>query len=298
MYTKQALRELGISGSLSEADRRSLDEDGFFIAEGVLTDDQCAAMAAAFDKLAAVEGDQGGHEVHIEPNAQRVSNIFSKTDAFDACLAIAPMLLASHYLLGEFKLHGSNLREPQPDGGQQDLHADVPKKFDDDWWVCNGIIAFDDITLDNGPPRVVPGSHKWQPMNVAYVNIHDWEPTPLTPEEAARVPADLSAPYPGEVIATAPKGSLIVINSSLWHGGTTNRSGARRRVLHLTYTRRDLPQQFVYRSAVTADLYTRMSPAQRFLMDIEELPKGATAMTQSAGRNSGSEWWSPPARAD
>ena len=293
MYTKQALREIGIAGRLPDIERDGLEENGFFVVPDVLSPGQCRAMGEAFDRLHEAEGDRGGHEVHVEPTARRVSDIFNKTAAFDACLQITPLLLASHYLLGEFKLHGANLREPLPGGGQQDLHADVPKKFDDDWWVSNAIIAFDDITPDNGPPRVVPGSHRWQPMNVAYVNIHDWVAPPLTPEQAARVPDDLAAPYPGELRVTAPKGAVIVINSSLWHSGTTNRDGTRRRVLHLTYTRRDLPQQLVQRAHLTRALYERMSPAHRFLMDIEPLADGETAAMPAAGRASGGDWWNP-----
>ena len=90
---------------------------------------------------------EGGHEVHVEPGARRVSNIFNKTDAFDKCLWIPEVLAASAYLLGEIKLHGANLRDPVKGYGQQDLHVDVPKKFADDWWVVNSMIMFDDMTL-------------------------------------------------------------------------------------------------------------------------------------------------------
>ena len=217
-------------------------------------------MAEAFDRLHAVEGERGGHEVHVEPGAPRVSNIFNKTDAYDGCLACRELLAASQHMLGEFKLHGANLREPLKGSGHQDLHCDVPKKFADDWWVTNGLILFDDMTRENGPTRVVPGSHRWPPMNVPHVNRADWEPTPLTSEEEARVPSDLAAPYPGEVLVTAPAGSVVIVNSSIWHGGTRNHSGARRRVLHLTYTRRDLPQQLYQRDYLTKELYRADEP--------------------------------------
>src|SRR4030095_11781644 len=115
MYTKQALRELGVTGrEMSEAQRRSLDENGFFIQEGVFTPAQCRVMADEFDRLsgreggkggrggavepgadkcgymageldrrAAREGDRGGQEVHVEPGAPRVSDIFNKTAVYD-----------------------------------------------------------------------------------------------------------------------------------------------------------------------------------------------------------------------
>jgi hypothetical protein len=51
----------------------------------------------------------------------------------------------------------------------------------------------------------------------------------------------------------------------------------------------------VQRAHLTPALYERMSPAQRFLLDIEELPEG-TALApalQAAGRGAGSDWWKP-----
>jgi Phytanoyl-CoA dioxygenase (PhyH) len=291
MYTKHALRDLGLNGrELSSAQREALDRDGFFIAPAIYSADECHEMAEEFDRLSALEGPRGGAEVHVEPGAPRVSNIFNKSAVFDRCLACKPLLAAAHDLLGEIKIHGANLRDPLLGQGHQDLHVDVPKLFDDDWWVANAIILFDDMTLENGPTRVVPGSHHWPAMNVPYVNRGDWVPAPLSPEEQARVPADLAAPYPGEVLVTATAGSVVVINSSMWHGGTRNSSGARRRVLHLTYTRRDLPQQLSQREYLTEALYDRLSPAQRFLLDIEPLPDGA-AILRSAQREGAKSWW-------
>jgi ectoine hydroxylase-related dioxygenase (phytanoyl-CoA dioxygenase family) len=293
MYTKQALRELGLDGSeLSDAQRKALDEQGYFLVEGVYSQAECREMAEAFDRLTAIERDQGGHEVHVEPGAPRVSNIFNKTAAYDRCLECKPLLAAAAHLLGEFKIHGANLRDPLKGQGHQDLHCDVPKYFPDDWWVANGILLFDDMTLENGPTRLVPGSHLRPPINIPYVNIGDWTPKPLTPEQQALVPKDFAAPYPGEIYVTAPAGSVAVMNSSLWHAGTTNQSGARRRVLHLTYTRRDLPQQLVQRDYLTQELYERLSPAHRFLMDVEpDEAAAALPKKQSAQRAGAKGWW-------
>ena len=256
MYTKQALRELGVTGDeLTEEQRRALDRDGFFIVHDWFTPAQCRRMAEEFDRLHAAEGDRGGHEVHVEPGAPRVSNIFNKTEIYDACLECGPFLAASHYLLGEIKVHGANLRDPLEGQGHQELHVDVPKRFADDWWVSNALMLFDDMTLSNGPTRVIPGSHRWPPINVPTVNRADWQPVPLSPEEQALVPEDLGAAHPQEILVTAPAGAVVIVNSSLWHSGTRNQDGSRRRVLHLTYTRRDLPQQLTQRDYLTEELY-------------------------------------------
>lgn len=290
MYTKQALRELGVSATtLSEAQTRQFDEQGFFIVEGVLSPEDCAAMRAEFERIHAAENDRGGHEVHVEPGARRISNIFNKTTAFDKCLWIPEVLAASAYLLGEIKVHGANLRDPVKGYGQQDLHTDVPKKFDDDWWVVNSMLMMDDMTLDNGPTRVVPGSHRWAAINVPYVNIGDWEPPPLSPEDEARMPEDLGAPYPGELLVEAPAGSAIICNSSMWHAGTVKNTDAPRRMLHLTYTRRDLPQQLVQLDHLTKELYDRMTPVQRYLMEIEPPKEGDGILRHPKREHKG--WW-------
>jgi ectoine hydroxylase-related dioxygenase (phytanoyl-CoA dioxygenase family) len=290
VYTKQAIRELGVTpATLSEAQMKGLDEQGFFIVENVLTAEDCARMREAFERIHAAEQDQGGHEVHVEPGARRISNIFNKTDAFDKCLWIPEILAASAYALGEIKVHGANLRDPVKGYGHQDLHVDVPKRFDDDWWVINSMVMFDDMTLDNGPTRVVPGSHRWAPINVPYVNIGDWEPAPLSPEDAARVPKVLGAPYPGEVLVEAPAGSAIICNSSMWHAGTQKKTDAPRRMLHLTYTRRDLPQQLLQLDYLTPELYARMTPVQRYLLEIEPPMDGDGVLRQPKKDHRG--WW-------
>ncbi|WP_374370685.1 phytanoyl-CoA dioxygenase family protein [Dongia sp.] len=292
MYTKRALFELGVTGAdFTESEQDQLDRQGFYIRKNYFTPAACEEMATEFDRLSSIEGAQGGHEVHVEPGAPRVSNIFNKTAAYDRCLGIKPVLAAAHYLLGEIKVHGANLREPMKGQGHQDLHVDVPKHFPEDWWVLNVIVTFDDMRLDNGPTRVIPGSHHWPPLNVAAVNRFDWSPKPLSPAEEKLIPTDLAAPYPGEVLVEAPKGSLIICNSSIWHGGTRNLSGDRRRVLHLTYTRRDLPQQLVQRQHLTQATYERLDDVQRYFLDIEPVPAGAAILQSARAPGATSDWW-------
>jgi ectoine hydroxylase-related dioxygenase (phytanoyl-CoA dioxygenase family) len=290
MYTRQALHTLGTSlDAITTDQKRQLDDNGYFIVEDVLSKSEITAMRHEFERLHAAEAGQGGHGVHVEPGARRLSNIFNKTKAFDKVLEIPEILAASAYLLGEIKVHGANCRDPVTGYGNQDLHVDVPKKFEDDWWVVNTMIMFDDMTLTNGPTRVVPGSHWWAPINVPYVNIGDWEPAPLTPEDEARVPKDLSAPYPGEVLVEAPAGAAIICNSSMWHSGTKKKDNTYRRMLHLTYTRRDLPQQLVQIDHLTHELYERMSPVHRWLMEIEPPKEGGAILRQP--KKHGKGWW-------
>lgn len=289
MYMKQALHEFGIKTTDITGDqKRQLDEQGFFIVENVLSRSEIKTMREEFERIHAAEADSGGHEVHVEPGARRVSNVFNKSTAFDKCLEIPSVLAAAHYLLGEIKVHGANIRDPNQGSGHQALHVDVPKKFVDDWWVLNAMLMFDDMTLENGPTRVVPTSQWWAPINVPYVNQADWEPEPLSAADQARMPRDLDAPYPGEVYVTAPAGSAIICNSSMWHSGTLKKDASHRRMLHLSYTRRDLPQQLVQLDHLTRGLYDRMGPVHRYLMEIE--PPGERGVLRQPKRDH-KGWW-------
>ena len=266
--TAEALAALGIE-PLTEEQRHLLDTQGFFVVEDVFTPEEVADMRAEIRRLLEVEGELGGHEVHIEPGAPRLSNLFNKSPAFDRCLQCQPTLAAAHYLLGEVRVYSLNARNPQQGQGQQLLHSDVPRVHADDWRVVNSMGMLDDMTHDNGPTRVVPGSHRWVPINVPDVNMAEGTEIAVTPEDREIMPTDPLAPHPKEVRLTGRAGSVAVINGHIWHGGTRNESGASRQVLHLAIGRRDLPQQLNEREHLTPELLERSNPAQRFLLDIE-----------------------------
>ena len=128
MNTETALAQLGISaGDLTPEQRRKFDEEGYFIVENVFTPAEVEEMRAEFDRLRSIEGDLGGHEVHIEPGAPRLSNLFNKSPAFDRCLSCKPTLAAAAHLLGEIRVYSLNARNPLKGEGQQPLHSDVPR---------------------------------------------------------------------------------------------------------------------------------------------------------------------------
>lgn len=270
MNMEQALAELGIgTGILTQEQLKSFDDKGYFIVPDVFSPAEVAEMIAEVDRLAEIEGQFGGHEVHIEPGASRLSNLFNKSAAFDRCLKCAPTLAAAHYLLGDIHVGSLNERSPGKGTGQQPLHSDLPRTHPTDWRGVNSMVMLDDMTEENGPTRIVPGSHKWSPINVPDINMGDVQRIEIDAATLPRVPKDPVATYPGEFHITGKAGSVAVINGCLWHGGTTNFSGKPRRVLHLFIGRRDVPQQLVERDYVTPELLARTNAAQRYLLDIE-----------------------------
>lgn len=267
MNTNEALSQLNVETELRADEAQQLEQNGFFIAHERLDESTCDEMIAAFEHFVVETADEA---VDTEPGADRISDIFNKTDAFDAALALQPVLAASAELLGEIKLHGANVRNPHPGEGLQPIHSDVPKSSPEDWRLINALICLDAMTIDNGPTRVVPGSHRWPHTNTPAVNLDEGEEPQGTYGDQSHFPEDPWSPYPGEVLVEAPKGSIVVCNASIWHSGTNNNDGTKRRMLHLTYTRRDLMQQFNQQQHLTRSLWDRLEPAQRFLFDVVE----------------------------
>lgn len=137
-------------------------------------------------------------------------------------------------------------------GGHQPLHADwkQPRPDFPKVHLVNSIWAIDDLSAENGAPRIIPGTHN----------------RPELPED---VLADPSASHPDEIIFACPAGSVMIYNAHTWHGGTTNRTGARRRVLHGLYIDRADLQQQDQRKWLTHETNSRLNPAQKWLLDVE-----------------------------
>jgi ectoine hydroxylase-related dioxygenase (phytanoyl-CoA dioxygenase family) len=288
--TQSALRDLGVSDrDLSETQKQQLDRDGYFIVENAFSEADCERMKSEIERITAEEGDLAGSEVSIEAGATRISNVFNKTDAFDDLLTIKPMLAAAHYLLGEFKVHGANMREPHKGSGRQPLHSDTVKLADGGWCLTNSLLTLDPMTLDNGPTRIVPGSHRWAPLNVPGENamgmgagkrekpaewaregknVSDYVAKSEVDGDEEKKPKDPFAAYPGEIKVTVPALSMVFCNAHMWHSGTLKNTDARRRQLHLSFTRRELEQQLNQRAYATSALLERITPAQRFLLDL------------------------------
>jgi len=270
MNTAEALAQLGVArDALSAEQIKTFDEVGFLVIPDVFNAADVAEMRSEVDRLQQIEGEYGGHEVHIEPGAMRLSNLFNKSTAFDRCLRCAPTLAAAHHLLGEIRVYSLNARNPAKGCGQQPLHSDTPRSHPDDYRMVNTMVLLDDMTEENGPTRLVPGSHKLVPINVPDINMNEYERNEMSPEDEAIVPKDPTAPHPREFHVTGKAGSVAVINGRIWHGGTRNENGALRRVLHLAIGRRDIPQQLNEREHLTQGLLDRTNAAERYLLDIE-----------------------------
>ena len=252
MTISEALYVLGVrEDTLTDGEKEQLDRDGFLPLPGILSMEQVDALRQRTRELSLQEGADAGKEVHQEAGADRLSDLVNKDPVFAICFTRPRVLAAvAHVLGGDLKLSSLNSRAALPGEGLQALHLDggqpsAPGIYD----VCNSIWLLDDFTPENGPTRLVPGTHR-----------------------AGRGPGDVmadpAAPHPDEVLLLAPAGTVAVFNSHVWHGGTRNGSGRPRRALHSFFTRRNQPQQLDQRKFLRPETSARLSEAARVVLDV------------------------------
>lgn len=230
--------------------RARLDEDGYTVFPAVLDPALVARIGARVDELADAEGPLAGAEQHQEPGCVRVADLVNKDPLFDL-LWTHPLLLAAadHVLRGRpFKVSSLAARDVLLGGGLQPLHADWPLAVSpDDAQVVNSAWMIDPFTDGNGATRVVPGTHRH----------------PGYPYQEL---AELTAPHPRERLVVGPAGSLAVFSSHVWHGGTRNVSGARRRSIFAYFTRLENPPMLDQARFLRPETAARLDEAQRRLL--------------------------------
>ncbi|HEY3233040.1 MAG TPA: phytanoyl-CoA dioxygenase family protein [Roseiflexaceae bacterium] len=101
MNIKSALEALGVrDDTLTQAERDTLDHDGFLPLPGILTERQIVAFGTRLDELLASEGDDAGKEVHQEARTDRLSDLVNKGEIFEVCFTHPRVLAAVTHVLG------------------------------------------------------------------------------------------------------------------------------------------------------------------------------------------------------
>ena len=249
----QCLADLGVHGELlNDGQRDELRRKGYTVLPGMIDAAWLAALRERFEELVVAEGAVAGLEVHQEHGTRRLADLVNKGSVFDRVWTHPRLLAAVRWVIdAPFHLGSLNARDAMPGEGLQPLHQDGKRDVPGPHYGCNSVWMLDDFTADNGCTRMVPGSSGL--------------PRP------AEVLGDPRAPHPDEELITGPAGSVAVFNSFTWHGGTLNRTpGAHRRCLHCYFNPRHLPPQTDQRAYLRPETAQRLSPAQRYLLDLEE----------------------------
>ncbi len=202
---------------------------GFCIVPDVLSPERLARVREALYRAASEDRARGREQkfrldyTHDETN-QRVWNLLSRDPVFadlaeDAlALELVKSTVGWPALLGNISANITG-----PGGGEMVLHADqifVPEPWPSQPQGVNVGWCIDDFTDENGATRIVPGSHRLNRK-------------PAAAESTAE-----------SVALEAPAGSIVVMESRVWHKTGHNRTkDSRRAGIFAWYTRPIYRQQ-------------------------------------------------------
>jgi ectoine hydroxylase-related dioxygenase (phytanoyl-CoA dioxygenase family) len=190
--------------------------DGFTVLERVIEPAFIDALVATIDRLLHQLGIEYGENAFLGEHTRRIFNLLARDPIFaDVPMHPAVLPLIERVLDHQCLLSSLTAIEMGPGQRAQPLHADdgsiaLPRPHVP--IVCVAIWALTDFTLENGATHVVPGSHLADRRPGK--GERTGEPTFDAVFEVTR--------------AVMPKGSVIVYNGSLWHGGGHNDSDERR----------------------------------------------------------------------
>jgi len=233
---------------------KQLEKDGYFVLPQFMDQSFLQELQLQTNRIFEREGDRAGEEFKTEAGSMRLANLVNKGNCYRRLIINEIILEWVTIVLGQsFKLSSLNARKALPHNGvSQPLHCDMGAVPDPTgYWVCNTIWLLDPFTLENGPTRIVPGSHHSNKL----------------PQVALKDP---SAPHKDEIFVQAPIGSVVIMNAHLWHGGTTNNTSTSRTALHGFYVRSDKPQQQFQKKLLDPNLQRNLSPMERKILAIDD----------------------------
>ena len=114
--------------------------------------------------------------------------------------------------------------------------------------VSNVIWYFDDVNKKNGTTIVIPKSHKIKKY------------------------ADNSKKIKNKTYINATKGSVLIFNGNLWHGGSEKRNNNSRWALVLGYARWFIKPSFDYMFNTPKNIFNKMTRKQKKLLGFEHVP--------------------------
>jgi ectoine hydroxylase-related dioxygenase (phytanoyl-CoA dioxygenase family) len=185
----------------------AFERDGYAVLEGVIEAELVAALLEAIDRVMVDDDIAYGTNAFLGFRTRRIFNLLPRDPLFARVPLHPEVLPVVEGVLDEQCLLSSlTAIEMQPGQEAQPLHADdgsiaLPRPHPP--VVCVALWALTDFDHDNGATRLVPGSQRR-------------DRRPAKGEQAECVEAEM------------PAGSVLLYDGSLWHGGGTNASDARR----------------------------------------------------------------------
>ena len=268
--------------------------DGVVVAEDAVTAEQLAALRAVFDGWVeesrahaedygeTVDGRarfdlQPGHSPET-PGLRRVQSPEEVSDVYAGVMREAATVDMVADLIGpNLRFHHGKVNSKLPGTATQvKFHQDFPFQpmSNDDIITC--LLFLDDVTLENGPLEVVPGSHR----GPLYSHWHSGRFTGAVADDVTAEVAQKAVPCTGKA------GSVCLMHSSLLHGSAPNLSDGPRTLYITTYYAEDavelspnaLPSTLTH-ELVRGEVTGRIR-CSSYEMQLPEIPEGTSFFAQ------------------
>ncbi|MEC8275124.1 MAG: phytanoyl-CoA dioxygenase family protein [Pseudomonadota bacterium] len=268
--------------------------DGVVVAEDAVTPEQLAALRSVFDGWVdesrahaedygeTVDGRarfdlQPGHSPET-PGLRRVQSPEEVSEVYAGVMREAATVDMVADLIGpNLRFHHGKVNSKLPGTATQvKFHQDFPFQpmSNDDIITC--LLFLDDVTLENGPLEVVPGSHR----GPLYSHWHGGRFTGAVAEEVTAEVAPKAVPCTGKA------GSVCLMHSSLLHGSAPNLSDGPRTLYITTYYAEDavelspnaLPSTLTH-ELVRGEVTGRIR-CSSYEMLLPEIPEGTSFFAQ------------------
>jgi ectoine hydroxylase-related dioxygenase (phytanoyl-CoA dioxygenase family) len=217
-------------------------QSGYTVVEDAIPIDLVERLVAAIDRLHEELSIVPAQNIFEGTKTLRVYNLLARGKVFeevpvhDRVLPIVERVLDAGCLVSS--LSSITIL---PGEGAQPIHADdqlIPLPKPHVPIVCNTMWALTDFTEENGATRLVPGTH-----------TRDRSPDFGEPHET--------------IGAVMKRGSVLVWNGSLWHGGGENRTDERRIGLAMNYCAGWMRQQENQQLGIPLEIARGFSPKLR-----------------------------------
>ncbi len=235
-----------MNGSVGTTDAAAqVERDGWAVLPNVVPPELVATLRANVADTMTEADTRFGGNAFLGEHTRRVFNLLSHGRSFWQVPIFEPVLaVAEHVLDDQLLLSSLTAVTSHPGQTPQPLHCDdgsIPLPRPRPPLAVAAIWALTDFDEVNGGTRLVPGSHRF-----------DRRPRPDDDPETVHV--EMSA------------GSVLVYNTSLWHGGGANQSADSRVFIVCNWCAGFIRQEESQLLAVDRDVVAGFPPRLRELM--------------------------------
>ena len=212
---------------------------GYLVVENALSEEQLESLRSAFDEM------YERHDVGF------VHQLLEEDERFAFLLDNPPVIERMQAILGTcVQLHSATSRLTQPGEEDQKWHRDGPWPVDPEGTPFGGVPGqincgyyLDEITMENGPIVIVPGSHR-----------------------ALFRPPEGHPKFPDEKYVLAKPRQAVFFSGWLYHRGAANRSEQRRRVCLMCYQNAWMKSREPFDGPRVTEIKENGTPLQKLLL--------------------------------